>query len=199
MSLGPTTLQGRLIRLEPLRPHHAAGVYTAGCSPAIWTWLSSSIAAPEDADRFIASAAAGEASGRELPFAVLRAEDGAVVGSTRYLDIDPVNRSVEIGWTWYAPSVWGTAVNPEAKLLLMQHAFEDWGARRVWLKTDNRNLHSQAAMRKLGAVYEGTLRNHRVRRDGSMRDTVVFSVIDSEWPGVKAGLLARLDAHSTEQ
>lgn len=196
MSLGPTTLEGQLIRLEPLRPHHADGLQAAGRSPEIWTWLSSSIATREDANRFIATAAAGEATGRELPFAVVRAADGEVVGSTRYLEIDSVNRSLEIGWTWYAPEVWGTAVNPEAKLLLMQHAFEDWGARRVWLKTDNLNHHSQAAMRKLGAVYEGTLRNHRVRRDGSMRDTVVFSVIDSEWPGVKAGLLARLEAFS---
>lgn len=193
MSLGPTILKGRVIRLEPLRPHHAPGIYAAGCSPEIWRWMSSSIITPADAERFIASAAAGEATGRELPFAVVDSAGGQVLGSTRYMDIDAVNRSVEIGWTWYSPAVWGTSVNPEAKLLLMQHAFEDWEARRVWLKTDNLNRRSQAAMRRLGAVYEGTLRNHRIRKDGSMRDTVVFSVIDSEWPGVKAGLLARLE------
>lgn len=193
MSLGPTALEGRLIRLEPLRPHHAPGVYSAGCFPEIWTWLSSSITTPVDAERFIATAMDGEASGRELPFAVVRRADDRVLGSTRYLEIDAVNRTVEIGWTWYTPAVWGTAVNPEAKLLLMQHAFEDWGARRVWLKTDHLNRHSQAAVLKLGAVYEGTLRNHRIRKDGSIRDTVIFSVIDSEWPAVKAGLLARLE------
>jgi RimJ/RimL family protein N-acetyltransferase len=100
-----------------------------------------------------------------------------------------------IGWTWYSPEAWGRSVNPEAKLLLLEHAFETWGAVRVALKTDAKNLHSQAAIRKLGAKYEGTLRNHRIRRDGSLRDSVVFSIIDSEWPGVKAALLRRLEGY----
>lgn len=191
-NLGPVTLEGRYIRLEPLRPHHAAALYEAGRAPEIWEWLAVAFTGPEVAEQFIATALKQEAEGKEMPFAVIWRETGEVVGSTRYLEIDPANRSTEIGWTWYNPRFQGTVVNPEAKLLLMQHAFESWGARRVWLKTDVQNLHSQAAMRKMGAQFEGTLRNHRFRRDGSMRDTVIFSVIDPEWPAVKAGLLQRL-------
>jgi RimJ/RimL family protein N-acetyltransferase len=191
-NLGPIALEGRYVRLEPLRPHHAGALYRAGQAPEIWDWLAVAFTGPESAEAFIAAALQGEAAGAELPFAVIWKETGEVVGSTRYLEIDPLNKSVEIGWTWYSPAVWGTVVNPEAKLLLMQHAFETWGARRVWLKTDAKNLRSQAAIRKLGAQYEGTLRHHRIRRDGSMRDTVIFSVIDPEWPAVKAGLLRRL-------
>jgi RimJ/RimL family protein N-acetyltransferase len=96
-------------------------------------------------------------------------------------------------WTWYAPDVWATTINPECKFLLLQHAFETWGALRVQLKTDIKNTRSQAAIRKLGAQYEGTLRNHRLRPDGTVRDTVMFSIIDREWPDVKAGLLRRLE------
>ena len=120
--------------------------------------------------------------------------DSLVIGSTRYLDVQQDDRTVEIGWTWYTPEAWGGVVNPEAKYLLMRHAFEDWHAIRVALKTDIKNLHSQAAIKKLGARYEGTLRNQRVRPDGSYRDTVIFSVIESEWPQVKAGLEQRLRA-----
>lgn len=191
-SLGPIILEGRYIRLEPLRPHHAAALYAAGRAPEIWRWLATAFTEPPDAERFVQSALQAEQAGREHPFAVIWQESGEVVGSTRYMDIDPVNKSAEVGWTWYNPRFWSTPVNPEAKLLLLEHAFERWGARRVWLKTDALNLHSQAAMRKMGAQYEGTLRHHRFRRDGSLRDTVIFSVIDPEWPAVKDGLTARL-------
>lgn len=190
--LGPVTLEGRHIRLEPLRPHHALALYQAGQAPEIWEWLAVEFTGPQEAERFIATALAAEEAGKEMPFAVIWKETGEVVGSTRFMDIDPANKSTEIGWTWYNPRFWKTPVNPEAKLLLMQHAFERWGARRVWLKTDAKNLRSQAAMRKMGAQYEGTLRNHRFRRDGSMRDSVIFAVIDPEWPAVKSGLLQRL-------
>jgi RimJ/RimL family protein N-acetyltransferase len=146
---------------------------------------------------YVASALQGQASGREYPFVVRLLNDGGrIVGSTRYLDVDEFNGTAEIGWTWYEPASWGTVVNPECKFLLLRHAFEDWKAIRVCLKTDVRNVHSQAAIRKLGAVYEGTLRNARIRLDGSLRDTVVFSVIDREWPDVKARLLRRLEAAS---
>jgi len=149
---------------------------------------------PETMARWLDKAVHAESQGREYPFVVVRVEGEHVIGSTRYLDVQEDDRTVEIGWTWYAPDAWGGVVNPEAKYLLMRHAFDDWHAIRVALKTDINNLHSQAAIKKLGARYEGTLRNQRIRPDGSYRDTVVFSVIESEWPSVKAGLEERLRA-----
>ena len=146
----------------------------------------------EQMDRMLEKAMEAESQGREYPFVVVRLEDKRVIGSTRYLDVQEADRNVEIGWTWYTPDVWGGVVNPEAKFLLMRHAFDDWHAVRVALKTDIKNLHSQAAIKKLGARYEGTLRNQRIRLDGSYRDTVIFSVIESEWPAVKVGLEERL-------
>lgn len=149
---------------------------------------------PETMDRWLDKAIYAESLGREYPFVVVRLADKRVMGSTRYLDVQEEDRNVEIGWTWYSPDAWGGVVNPEAKYLLMRHAFDDWRAIRVALKTDINNLRSQAAIKKLGARYEGTLRNQRIRPDGSYRDTVIFSVIESEWPGVKAGLEERLRA-----
>ncbi|MBM2812099.1 MAG: family N-acetyltransferase, partial [Chloroflexi bacterium] len=130
--------------------------------------------------------------GVEYPFAVIVRENGRVVGATSYLDVSEENRAAEIGWTWYSPDVWGTAVNPEAKYLLLERAFEDWNAIRVFFKTDARNLRSQAAIRKLGAQYEGTLRSHRILADGFRRDSMYFSILDFEWPTVKSTLRARL-------
>lgn len=128
----------------------------------------------------------------QSPFAVVRRADDAVVGSSSYLDIQPAHKHVEIGCTWYAESVRGTAVNPESKLLLLGHAFERIGCERVTLKCDGRNVLRQRAIAKLGAVREGVLRKHRVQPDGFVRDTVYFSVIAAEWPIVRDGLLARL-------
>jgi len=190
--LGPVTLVGQVVRLEPLRPEHAPGLLLAGQTPEIWEHLSVQADNRQALDDYIAAAQQAEAEGREYTFAVIAAASGRVLGSTRYLDVNHAHRTLEIGWTWYVPDTWGTAVNAEAKLLLLRHAFEDWHAIRVSLITDVRNLHSQAAIRKLGASYEGTLRQHRIRRDGSYRDTVVFSIVDGEWPAVEAGLLARL-------
>jgi RimJ/RimL family protein N-acetyltransferase len=146
-------------------------------------------------DSWITRALAAQAQGREYPFIVVRAADERIIGSTRYLEVQEDDRTVEIGWTWYSPGDWGGPVNPEAKYLLMRHAFEDWRAIRVALKTDVNNIHSQAAIKKLGARFEGTLRNHRIRPDGSYRDTVMFSIIEAEWPAVKSRLQARLDAY----
>lgn len=135
-------------------------------------------------------------SATQRPFAVLDPRDGRVLGSTSYLDIDPRNRAVEIGRTWYLPEVRGTLVNPACKLLLLGHAFEREGCVRVTLKCDARNAHSQRAIAKLGAVREGTLRKHRVQQNGYVRDTVYFGVTAEEWPGVKRGLEARLAARA---
>lgn len=190
--LGPVVLEGKHVRLEPLRPHHAEALAEAGGSEEIWPWMSATATTVEKAARFIAAAMQAEAKGLEYAFAVIRKADGRVVGSTRYLDVQAAHKGVEIGFTWYAPAVWGTAVNPACKFLLLQHAFETWGALRVQLKTDHMNTRSQAAIRKLGAKYEGTLRNHRIRPDGTVRHTVMFAVTCEEWPEVQAGLLGRI-------
>lgn len=183
--LGPVTLQGQTVRLEPLTQQHRDGLWAVAQTPEIWDHLLLRLDTPEAVEEFVA---AKQTAAREYAFAVVLAASGQVAGCTTYLEVDEVNRTVEVGGTWYAPDVWGTKVNPEAKLLLLRHAFEDWGALRVSLLTDIRNLHSQAAIRKLGAKYEGTIRRHRIRRDGSLRDSVLFSILK---PDVKAGLLAR--------
>lgn len=128
----------------------------------------------------------------QSPFAVVRSADGSLVGSSSYLDIQPAHKHVEIGCTWYTPDVRGTVINPESKLLLLDHAFGKLGCERVTLKCDGRNEHSQRAIAKLGAVREGVLRRHRIQPDGFVRDTVYFSIIASEWPAVRAGIRTRL-------
>jgi RimJ/RimL family protein N-acetyltransferase len=145
-------------------------------------------------EEFLRDALFAEVQGEEFAVAVRQRRDGRLVGSTRFLDVSSTHRGVEIGWTWYAPSAWGTTVHPECKLLLLGHAFDTWGAVRVTLKTDQMNNRSQAAIRALGARYEGTLRHHRIRRNGSLRDTVVFSILADEWPATRALLRARLGA-----
>jgi RimJ/RimL family protein N-acetyltransferase len=192
--LGPITLTGEHVRLEPMRRLHAPALLEAGRDQAIWSWMPARPLTAESMDRWLEKAVQAESQGREYPFVVIRLADNRVIGSTRYLDVQADDRAVEIGWTWYSPDSWGSVVNPEAKYLLMRHAFDDWHAIRVALKTDINNLHSQAAIKKLGARYEGTLRNQRIRPDGSYRDTVIFSVIESEWPTVKASLEERLRA-----
>ena len=191
-ALGPITLTGRRIRLEPMRAAHAPALLEAGRAPEIWNWMPARPVTPQAMEEWLNRALEAESQGREYPFVVVMESDGRVIGSTRYLNVEEDERTVEIGWTWYAPEHWGGLVNPEAKYLLMRHAFEDWRAIRVALKTDVKNLHSQAAIRKLGARYEGTLRNQRIRPDGSYRDTVIFSIIEGEWPAVKAKLEHRL-------
>ncbi|HEY8678212.1 MAG TPA: GNAT family protein [Candidatus Dormibacteraeota bacterium] len=190
--LGPVTLEGTHLRLEPMRPVHAAALLDAGRSDDVWEWMPARPTTPETMDRWLHRAMEAESLGREYPFVVRRRADQRLIGSTRYLDVQEEDRTAEIGWTWYSPDAWGTVVNPEAKFLLLRHAFETWHAIRVALKTDIRNVHSQAAIKKLGATYEGTLRNQRIRPDGTFRDTVLFSIIDQEWPGVKRGLERRL-------
>jgi len=195
-SLGPLTLEGRYVRLEPLRPEHVPALLAVAQDPEIWTWLPASLQTREAMELFISAALEAEAAGREYAFAVLLGQGNRVIGSTRYLDVAPEHRRVEVGWTWYARDTWGTVVNVEAKYLLFAHAFDDWGAIRVGLKTDVKNVRSQAAIRKLGARYEGTHRSHRIRPDGTIRDTMWFSVIAEEWPEVKATLLRRIGQQS---
>jgi RimJ/RimL family protein N-acetyltransferase len=193
-ALGPCTLEGRNIRLVPLHEAHADGLLQAAQHEEIWAWMSATPTSMAALREWLAAAFRAQAAGLEYAFTVVRMEDGRVLGSTRYMEVQAAHRGLEIGWTWYEPAVWGTLVNPEAKYLLLRHAFESWGAIRVQLKTDLRNLRSQAAIARLGAVREGVLRQHRIRRDGTRRDSVMFSIIDREWPAVKAGLEGRLNA-----
>ncbi len=196
-SLGPICLEGPHLRLEPLRSQHAPSLLAVARAPEIWSWLPATVMTPSAMDEFLSEAQKAEAEGREYAFGVVLRQGNRVVGSTRYLEVTPEHRRVEIGWTWYAPDMWGTVVNPEAKFLLLQHAFEDWHAIRVAFKTDVMNVRSQHALRKLGAQYEGTHRHHRIRPDGTIRDTMWFSILDHAWPQVKSALLERMASESS--
>ena len=191
--LGPVTLDGRFVRLEPLAEQHLESLAAAAADPEIWRWLPVQSHGRQEFEAWFA-AALEHPEDKELPFAVVERSSGRAVGSTRYLDIDEANRGVEVGWTWYRPAAQGTAVNPEAKLLLLAHAFDDWGAIRVCFKTDSLNVRSRAAIEKLGAVYEGDLRNHRIRPDGTYRHSSYYSILPDEWPAVRARLEDRLSA-----
>lgn len=184
----PTTLVGRHVQLVPLEPEHVDDLHAAAAYDEIWVWTGpASMRTREDVAAFVEDAVADPA---RLAFAVI--VDGRACGSTSYGDIDLSVGGIEIGWTWYTPRLWASSVNPECKLLLLGHAFDELGAARVTLKTDGNNLRSQAAIRKLGATYDGTLRHHRLRGDGSVRDSAYFSVLFAEWPTVRDGLLARV-------
>ncbi|MDV3276946.1 MAG: GNAT family N-acetyltransferase [Nitrososphaerales archaeon] len=159
-------------------------------------WPPRDLSTIDGVRQWVREALEAQGGGTVYPFVVVSQTDGNVIGSTRYLEAIQEHRTVEIGWTWYSPRTWGTAVNPECKLLLLRHAFEDWNAIRVQLKTDVNNLRSQRAILKLGARFEGRLRNQMVRRDGSVRDSVMYSIVQSECPDVKIGLESRLKALS---
>jgi RimJ/RimL family protein N-acetyltransferase len=185
------TLEGRIVRLEPLRPEHAEGLWLASRDPQTWRWLS--IVQPRTRDEwsgFVAQALAAAEQGAEIP--LVTSNDERVVGSTRFLALRPEHGSVEIGWTWLHPSVWGTGANVEAKYLQLQHAFETWDCRRVELKTDASNERSRGALEALGATFEGVHRKHMLVREGENRDSAWYSVVDDEWPAVRDRLEARL-------
>lgn len=189
----PVLLEGRHVRLEPLTPGHAAGLFAAAAPEVFRHLMIPPFRATADVDRFVAEALAAQAAGTEVAYATVRREDGRVVGSTRFIEIRRPHRGLEIGWTWLNPAAQRTALNTEAKYLMLRQAFEGWGALRVQLKTDSNNTQSRAAILRLGAVLEGVLRKHMVRaHDGYERDTAMFSIIGSEWPTVKAGLEAKL-------
>jgi len=190
-TLGPCILEGELVRLEPLRKTHAEPLFEAART-LDWEWFLTPLRTKSDVYRRIAQGTKSERRDEAYAFAV-RLKGGRIVGSTSYLNVVTKQKRAEIGATWYAPDSWGTAVNPECKLLLLRHAFEDWGAVRVQLVTDVNNHHSQRAILKLGAVFEGKLRNYGIRPDGSKRDTMVYSITESEWPAVKSKLFSRLE------
>jgi RimJ/RimL family protein N-acetyltransferase len=193
MRVSPVVLSGRWVRLEPLDELHREPLRRAADDARIWQHTVM-VARGAAFDRWFDAALARRDAGTELPFAVraLADGDGELVGSTRYLDPVAHHRRLEIGSTWYHPRAWGSAINPECKYLLLAHAFEVMRANRVELCTDVRNVRSQAAIEKLGAVREGVLRSHMIVQEGRVRDSVLFSIIAAEWPATKATLEARL-------
>lgn len=191
MNLRPILLTGNVVRLEPLSYEHRDDLVAAAAFDEIWTYLDEPTPRTAQAvESLIRDALDEQERGVRIPFAIVSLGSGRAVGSTSYIDIRPHDRTVEIGWTWITPSHWGTGANTEAKFMLMRHAFEEHSAGRVAIKTDLRNERSQRAIAKLGAVREGVWRNHRLLSTGSYRDSVFYSVIDSEWPQVREHLTA---------
>jgi RimJ/RimL family protein N-acetyltransferase len=184
MQLRPVVLEGDLVRLEPLEARHSPGLWMAAQDPSIWKWIPFRVESQQDVDGLISLSSAAQLAGSGLSFAQILRSTNEVMGSTSYLAVDPANLKLEIGATWLHPRHQRTGANTEAKLLLLRHAFEQLGCRRVEFKTDSRNVQSRAALKRIGASEEGTLRSHMVRPDGSSRDSVYFSVIASEWPSV---------------
>ena len=191
-------LEGRIVVLEPLRREHEAALFAAASSdPEIWRWTHVNAGASREAfAAWFESALDRSARGLEAAFAVIRSEDGAPVGSTRYMTLRPEHRSLEIGHTWLTSAAWRTGANAEAKLLLLEHAFERLGCMRVEFKTDARNERARAALEALPARFEGIFRKHMLVRGGEVRDSAYYAITDEDWPDVRAALAARLAAKS---
>ncbi len=193
MHIEPVTLSGNVVCLEPLSLEHAAGLLKTGEELATWDYMSVNPCRSIDTMRqWIAATLQEQAAGTCLPFTIIELLSGGVVGSTRYMNIVRKDRGLEIGWTWLAPRARRSAINTECKYLLLRHAFEMLAAIRVQLKTDSRNLRSQRAIERLGAIKEGILRNHVIMPDGYFRHSVFYSILDSEWPAVKASLEVKM-------
>jgi len=192
ISLAPITLEGHGVRLEPLRPDHAADLVPAASDGNLWELWFTSVPSPEQAATYVADALAGQQAGHMLPWAVRELTSNTIVGSTRYHDIVPAVDRVEIGYTWYAGRWQRSHVNTACKLLLLTHAFETLGCKVVGLRTDNFNFTSQRAILALGAHLDGVLRHHQARRDGTVRNSMMYSILIDEWPDVKRHLALRM-------
>ena len=195
-----SVLEGKIVRLEPLARRHEKGLFEAARDERVWRWM------PYDAggsrERFHAwleDALAASSAGTEAAFATVDAGTGEPVGSTRYLSLRPEHRGLEIGWTWLAPAHWQTGANVEAKLMMLEHAFQRLGCLRVEFKTDSRNERSRAALAALPAQFEGIFRKHMLVRGGERRDSAYYSIIDDEWPEVRGNLMRRIDAILKEE
>ena len=193
-SVQPVTLQGKVVRLEPLAREHIAPLWKAAedAAPEIFRWMPSAMQTPSAFQETMEAILLETARGASVAFATVECDSGKLVGSTRFMNMDFAHRRVEIGSTWIIPAWQRTAVNSEAKWLMLQHAFETWECSRVELKTDSLNQRSHAAILRLGAKEEGTLRQHMICWNGRRRDTVYFSILDTEWPSVKAHLHEKL-------
>jgi RimJ/RimL family protein N-acetyltransferase len=195
-----SVLEGRVVRLEPLARRHEQGLFEAAQDERIWRWMPyDASASPETFHAWLEDALAASESGTEAAFATVDAGTGEPAGSTRYLALRPEHRVLEIGWTWLAPAYWQTGANVEAKMLMLEHAFEDLGCLRVEFKTDSRNERSRAALAALPARVEGIFRKHMLVRGGQRRDSAYYSIIDDEWPAVRENLMRRIDAIRQEE
>jgi len=191
----PVILEGGVVRLEPMSMDHLAGLIAAGRDPAIWTWMPTDGSTPDGMGELVEAALAAREARNQIPFVTVDRAAGRIVGSSRYLAPAPADLRVEIGWTWLDPVAQRSAVNTEAKLLMLGHAFDDLGCRRVELKTDALNERSRTAILGVGATFEGIFRKHMVMPGGRARDSAYYSIIDDEWPRVRQGLEQRLAAH----
>jgi RimJ/RimL family protein N-acetyltransferase len=199
LRIAPVELRGTHVRLEPMSADHLAGLTLAGRDQRIWRWMPLDGSTPAGMAAIVEAALGAQAAGSELPFVTIEQATGRVVGSTRYLALAPANLRLEIGWTWIDPAFQRSNVNTEAKLLGMGHAFETLSLRRVEFKTDALNEQSRAAILGIGAQFEGIFRKHMVMPGGRARDSAYYSVIDTEWPDVRAYLQARLARHSSKE
>jgi N-acetyltransferase len=188
------TLHGRIVVLEPLRADHEPALRPAAADERVWRYMRTAASEPDAFHRWFGEALTACATGAEAPFCIVRGADGAAVGSSRFLALRPADRVLEIGHSWITPSAWGSGANTEAKLLLLTHTFEGLGCLRVEFKTDARNERSRAALAAIPATFEGVFRKHMLVRGGERRDSAWYSVIDDDWPAVKAALQARVDA-----
>lgn len=193
MNINSTKLQGKHVVLESFQPMHERELNAAAQDPAIWGYTSSKAYGPQFKSWF-ESACTKMEKNQHLPFVVRRIEDNKIIGSTRYYDIDHEHKRLSIGYTWYVPEAWGTVINPECKYLLLQYAFEALQMNRVEFMTDVKNVRSRAAIKKLGATEEGILRNHMITCEGVLRNSVIYSIISSEWPVVKRNLEQRIQS-----
>ena len=192
MNVRPVTLEGSHVRLEPLAPGHLDALCEAGLDPELWKITMTLIRSRHEMNQYILTAFNEQREGRSLPFAIIEKQSGKAIGSTRYGNIDIVNKRVEIGWTWIGRKWQRTAVNTETKYLLLTYAFETLGCIRVEFKTDSLNNQSRHALLRIGAKEEGILRNHMIAPGGRLRHSVYFSIIDSEWPEAKKNLEQKL-------
>jgi RimJ/RimL family protein N-acetyltransferase len=192
MLVTPVTLIGQHVCMQPLARDHLEALCAIGLDEELWRWTTVNIQTREQMRAYVETALREQAEGKSLPFATTEKSAGRVVGCTRFGNIDSVNRRVEIGWTWVGRAWQRTAVNTEAKLLMLEHAFETWGCLRVEFKTDALNTRSREAILRLGAKEEGTFRNHMITDTGRIRHSVYYSIIDTEWPEVKARLQQKL-------
>jgi RimJ/RimL family protein N-acetyltransferase len=195
----PTVLEGGGIRLEPLTRQDQQALAAAAADGRLWELWFTAVPSPDETEAYVDAALRGQKEGHMLPWTVRDAGTGAVIGSTRYHDIVPAIDRVEIGYTWYAASRQRTHVNTTCKLLLLDHAFDALGCKVVGLRTDNFNFRSQRAIEALGARKDGVLRHHAARRDGTVRDSVLYSILATEWPDVRRHLEFRLARHATER
>jgi len=192
ITLAPITLEGHGVRLEPLSANHRDGLVAAATDGRLWELWFTSVPEPDQAATYIANALDGQKAGHMLPWAVRELASDTIVGTTRYHDVVPQIDRVEIGWTWYAGRWQRSHVNTACKLLLLEHAFETLGCKVVGLRTDNFNFASQRAIEALGAKKDGVIRHHFARRDGTVRDSVMYSIVAGEWRYVKRHLITRL-------